>query len=73
MIQNHKHWTPKQHNETAQPKADKYPTSHFSLFNRFFFSLQKRDYDKNSHVMFSHNEQHSFKPFMCFNLENNLK
>ena len=25
--------TPKQHNKTAQPKADKYPTSHFSLCN----------------------------------------
>ena len=23
----------KQHNKTAQPKADKYPTSHFSPFN----------------------------------------
>ena len=28
-----KHQTLKQHNKTAQPKADKYPTSHFSQFN----------------------------------------
>ena len=27
------HWTPKQHSKTAQPKADKYHTSHFSLFS----------------------------------------
>ena len=27
----HKHWTPKQRNKTVQPKADKYPTSHFSF------------------------------------------
>ena len=26
-------WTPKQHNKTAEPKADKCPTSHFSPFN----------------------------------------
>ena len=28
-----RHWTPKQHNKTAQPKADMCPASHFSLFN----------------------------------------
>ena len=28
-----KHWTPKQHNKTAQPKADKYFASQVSPFN----------------------------------------
>ena len=27
-----KHWTPNHHNKTAQPKASKYPRSHFSPF-----------------------------------------
>ena len=31
-----KHWTPKQHNKTAQPKADKDPTFHFSPLNCCF-------------------------------------
>ena len=30
--QSSKYWAPKQRNKTAQPKADKYPTSHFSSF-----------------------------------------
>ena len=28
-----KQWTPKQHNKTAQLKAETYPRSNFSLFN----------------------------------------
>ena len=33
------HWTHKQHSKTAQPKADKYHTSHFSLFSRHVLQL----------------------------------
>ena len=51
-----KNWTPKQHNKTAQPKADKYPTYHYSPFNfclSLVLYLEKWAYpDKNSHVVF---------------------
>ena len=57
--QTFKHWTPKQHNKTAQLKADKYLTSHFLLFKYSFVVKRKggggEDYP-NSYVVFCHNK-----------------
>ena len=36
-----------QHNKKGQPKADKHPTSHFSLFNCSLSVVLFRDYPKN--------------------------
>ena len=54
-----KHWISKQHNKTAQPKADKYPTENSSSFRRCFsvvLQLQKGAYHENSHAVYLHNK-----------------
>ena len=51
--------TPKQHNKTDQPKADKYPAFNFSSFNcglSVVLQHEKGAYHKNSHVVFCYNK-----------------
>ena len=42
-----KHWTTKRHNKTAEPKADQYPTSHFSSFNYCGIFSLARDHNRS--------------------------
>ena len=42
------HWTPKQQNQTAEPKAGKCPTSHFTSFNCCLSVVEKGAYPENS-------------------------
>ena len=61
-----------QENNTAQPKTDKQPSfpSNFSWFFTISvdFQLDKGEYPENAHVVFCHNKQRSFEPFMCLDL-----
>ena len=60
------HWTPKQHNKTAELNADQYTIAHF---HRLVVLLQlEKDCPENSRVVFCPNKQHSFEPFMCLDL-----
>ena len=66
------HWSAQtlpQGNSKAQPKANKYPTFHFSPSNcclPVVLQLEKGDYPKYLHVVLCPNEQHSFLSFLTF-------
>ena len=48
------HWTPKQHNQTAQLKAGKYPTFHCSVF---FRQIVKKCREEIDHLQQQHQQQ----------------
>ena len=61
----------KQHIKTAQSKAEKYPTSHYSPCNCCLSVVlypEKGAYPENSHVVLCPNKQRSFEPRMCVDL-----